>query len=88
MPPTLLLIGIGRGRFVLPLPVFLLWPLLVFVTLLMPVVLFFVALFGGGWGRVGRWLRAWLLFLLFYCRLRRLHVHTVDEENDFLLSVY
>ena len=52
VPPTFVRVRVqtaGHDRIGWWLPVFLLWPLLVFLTLLAPPVLFLRAIFSGGW---------------------------------------
>ena len=90
-PPAILRIRIqGRGQHRLGwwLPLFLLWPLLFAATLLAPLFLFFRALFGGGWERSLHALEAWGLFLLLFCRARRLHVHARTPQKDVLVALY
>ena len=91
LPPAFLLIRIqppGRHSLGWWLPLFLLWPLLLAATLLAPLFLFLRALLGGGWRRSFRAFEAWLLFLLLFCRARRLHVRAATPNKDVLVALY
>ena len=90
-PPVLIRIRSeleGKKRRRYWLPVFLLWP---FIPLLFAILLLLFLLrgvFGRGFRKAWRRLRIWGQGFVVYCRLRRIRVEAVDEENDFYLSVW
>jgi hypothetical protein len=86
-PPLLLCLGIGKRRFPIWLPLFLLWPVAVAVAIaLLPLgLLLLLILWFFGWGKLVFLTGPRLLSVL--CALRGLEVN-LDKGNSSVLIVF